>query len=109
VSESAVSPAPSAKRAGLLAVPAVTGIAYTASWIAGLSLGAPSPGLNASGAEIVTAFAGHESVTAAGFILTEGLPAAGLAVISCTWPAPHADPQRRSSLGSPVCSRRPSP
>jgi hypothetical protein len=82
VSESAVSPAPTARRGGLLAVPAVAGIAYTASWIAGLSIGAPSPGLNASGAEIVTAFAGHESVTAANFILTEGLPAAGLAVIS---------------------------
>jgi hypothetical protein len=82
VSESAVTPAPSAQRGGLLAVPAVTGIVYTASWIAGLSIGAPSPGLNASGAEIVTAFAGHESVTAASFILTEGLPAAGLAVIS---------------------------
>ncbi|GAB2843392.1 hypothetical protein GCM10027176_53720 [Actinoallomurus bryophytorum] len=82
MSESAVAPAPSAQHGRLLAVPAVTGIAYTASWIAGLSVGAPSPALNADGAGIVAAFAGHETVTAAGFVLTEGLPAAGLAVIS---------------------------
>jgi hypothetical protein len=79
---SAITTAPSASRGGLLAVPAITGIAYTVSWIAGLSVGAPSPKLNASGAEIVTAFAGHESVAAANFVLTEGLPAAGLAIVS---------------------------
>ncbi|GAA0372675.1 hypothetical protein NE235_30855 [Actinoallomurus spadix] len=69
-------------RPRLFTVPAVTGVAYALSWVAGLSLGAPSPKLTASGSEIVTAFAGHEGVVAAQFALTEGLPAAGLAIVS---------------------------
>lgn len=82
MSVTAVVHAPSTSRSRLFAVPAVTGIAYTASWIAGLSVGAPSPKLTASGAEIGGAFSGHEIVTVANFVLTEGLPAVGLAVIS---------------------------
>ncbi|MEV5754899.1 hypothetical protein AB0L00_44460 [Actinoallomurus sp. NPDC052308] len=69
-------------RPRLFTVPAVTGVAYALSWVAGLSLGAPSPKLTASGNEIVTAIAGHEGVVATQFLLTEGLPTAGLAVIS---------------------------
>jgi hypothetical protein len=53
-----------------------------ASWIAGLSVPAPSPKLTASGAEIAAAFAGHGTAVAAQFALTEGLPAAGLAIVS---------------------------
>ncbi|GAA4632292.1 hypothetical protein GCM10023196_065120 [Actinoallomurus vinaceus] len=66
----------------LLTVPAVTGAAYALSWVAGLSVGTPSPKLTASGREIVSAIAGHEGVVAAQFTLTEGLPAAGLAIVS---------------------------
>jgi hypothetical protein len=40
-----------------LTVTGVTGIGYTLSWIAGLSVPAPSPKLTASGAEITAAFA----------------------------------------------------
>jgi hypothetical protein len=69
-------------RRHLLTVAGVTGIAFTLSWIAGLSVVAPSPKLNASGAEIIAALAGHGSAVAAQFALTEGLPAAGLAIIS---------------------------
>lgn len=69
-------------RRRLLTVICVAGIAFTLSWIAGLSLPAPSPRLNASGAEIIAALAGHGTVVAAQFALTEGLPAAGLAIIS---------------------------
>ncbi|MEV5708561.1 hypothetical protein [Actinoallomurus sp. NPDC052274] len=69
-------------RPRLLTVPAVTGVTYVLSWVAGLSLGAPSPKLTASGTEIVTAMAGHEGAVAAQFLLTEGLPTAGLATIS---------------------------
>jgi hypothetical protein len=65
----------------VLTVPAVTGIAYTVSWIAGLSVPAPSPSLNASGEAIVAALAGHGSAVAANYALTEGLPAIGLAII----------------------------
>ena len=66
----------------LLTVTGVTGIAFTLSWLAGLSVAAPSPKLTASGAEIVAALAGHGTALAAQFALTEGLPAAGLAIVS---------------------------
>lgn len=70
------------RRHHLLTVPAATGIGFTLSWIAGLSVMAPSPPLNASGAQITAALAGHGTAVAAQFTLTEGLPAAGLAIIS---------------------------
>ena len=69
-------------RCHLLTVTAVAGIAFTLSWIAGLSIAAPGPKLTASGAEIVAALAGHGTAVAAQYALTEGLPAAGLAVVS---------------------------
>jgi hypothetical protein len=65
-----------------LTVPAVAGIVYTLSWIAGLSIPAPSPKLTASGAGIAGALAGHGTAVAAQFALTEGLPSAGLAIVS---------------------------
>ncbi len=66
----------------LLTVAGVAGIAYTLSWIAGLAVTAPSPKLTASGAGIVAALAGHGAAVTAQFALTEGLPAAGLAIVS---------------------------
>ena len=69
-------------RRRLLTVTGVTGIVFTLSWIAGLSVAAPSPKLTASGAEITAALAGHGTAVAAQFALTEGLPAAGLAIVS---------------------------
>ena len=51
-------------RRRLLTVTGVTGIAFTLSWIAGLSVAAPSPSLTASGAEIVAALAGHGTAVA---------------------------------------------
>jgi hypothetical protein len=69
-------------RRRLLTVTGITGIAYTLSWMAGLAIGAPSPKLTASGAQIAAAFAGHQAAVAAQFALTEGLPAAGLAIVS---------------------------
>jgi hypothetical protein len=66
----------------LLTTTGAIGTGYALSWIAGLSLPAPSPALNASGAAIVTAYSGHEATAAVNFALTEGLPAVGIAVIS---------------------------
>jgi hypothetical protein len=66
----------------LLTVAGVTGIAYALSWMAGLAVTAPSPKLTASGAEIIAALAGHGTAVATQFALTEGLPAAGLAIVS---------------------------
>lgn len=77
-----VSAAQAAPRRRLLTSTGVTGIAYTLSWIAGLAMTAPSPKLTASGAEITAALAGHGTAVATQFALTEGLPAAGLAIVS---------------------------
>jgi hypothetical protein len=69
-------------RRRLLTVTGVAGIAYTLSWIAGLAVAAPSPRLTAPGAQIAAAFAGHQTAVAVQFAFTEGLPAAGLAIIA---------------------------
>jgi hypothetical protein len=73
---------PSTTRRRLLTVTGVAGIGYTLSWIAGLSVSAPSPKLTASGAEIAAAIAGHGTAVTAQFAPHRGLPAAGLAIVS---------------------------
>jgi hypothetical protein len=70
------------RRHRLLTVTGAIGIAYTLSWIAGLAVPAPSPKFSASGAQIVSAVAGHAPALAVQFALTEGLPAAGIAVVA---------------------------
>ena len=72
----------SVNRRRLLTVTGVAGIGYTLSWITGLSVPAPSPKLTASGTEIAAALVGRGTAVAAQFALTEGLPAAGLAIVS---------------------------
>ena len=69
-------------RRWLLTVPGLAGLGFTLSWIAGLAVPAPSPGFGASGAGIVAALSGHGPALAAQYALTEGLPAAGIAVIA---------------------------
>jgi hypothetical protein len=69
-------------RRRLLTVTGVAGIGYALSWVAGLSVPAPSPKLTASGAQIAAALAGHGPAVATQFALTEGLPAIGLAIVS---------------------------
>ena len=70
------------RRRRLLTIPGVVGIGYSLSWIAGLAVPAPSPRFGAPGAQVVAALAGHGPAVATQFALTEGLPAAGIAVIS---------------------------
>ena len=69
-------------RRPLATTPAVTGIAFTMSWIIGLAIPAPSPRLTASGTTILAALAGHGGDVVANFVFTEGLPAAGLAAMA---------------------------
>ena len=69
-------------RRRLLTIPALAGLSYTLSWVAGLAVPAPSPGFGATGAGIVAALSGHGPAVAAQYALTEGLPAAGIAVIA---------------------------
>src|SRR6476659_5163986 len=70
------------RRRLLLTVPALAGLGYTLSWITGLAVPAPSPWFGATGAEIVAALSGHGPAVAAQYTLTEGLPAAGIAVVA---------------------------
>jgi hypothetical protein len=70
------------RRRWLLTVPGLVGLGFSLSWIAGLAVPAPSPGFGAPGAEVVAALAGHGPAIVTQFALTEGLPAAGIAVIS---------------------------
>jgi hypothetical protein len=65
-----------------MVVPVAAGFGFSASWIAGLAIPAPSPRLTAPGATVVAALAGHSGEVVANFVLTEGLPAFGLAVVS---------------------------
>jgi hypothetical protein len=58
------------------------GVGYSLSWLAGLAVPAPSPRFGAPGTEVVAAYAGHGLAVATQFALTEGLPAAGIAVIA---------------------------
>lgn len=60
---------------------AVVGVGYVLSWVAGLLIPAPSPALNAPGSVVVSALAGHQAAETTQFVLTEGLPAGGLAVV----------------------------
>jgi hypothetical protein len=70
------------RRRRLLTVPGVVGIGYSLSWIAGLAVPAPSPRFGAAGTEVVAALARPGPAVATQFALTEGLPAAGIVVVS---------------------------
>jgi hypothetical protein len=70
------------RRGGWLTGLGAVGIGYSLSWVAGLSVSAPSPAFGASGRQIVAALAGHGVALATQFTLTEGLPAAGIAVVT---------------------------
>ncbi len=80
--DTTASPRGTGRRRRLPTVPALAGLGFTLSWIAGLAIPAPSPRFGAPGAEVVAALAGHGPAFAAQFALTEGLPAACIAVIS---------------------------
>lgn len=58
----------------------VAPIAYTAAWLAGLTVATAGTDVTSSGAEIVAAVRGHEATTAAQYVLTELVAAAALAV-----------------------------
>ncbi|WP_330180705.1 hypothetical protein OHB26_30480 [Nocardia sp. NBC_01503] len=66
----------------LTSLPDAVGIAYSVSWIAGLAVGAPAPVFADSGSDIIRELSGHTGAFAVQFLLTEGLPAIGLAVVS---------------------------
>jgi hypothetical protein len=74
--------ASSGRRSAALTATGLVGIGYTLSWIAGLSVPAPSPSFTATDPQVAAALAGHGPAVALSFALTEGLPAIGIAVVS---------------------------
>ena len=81
-----------APRRRLLTVTGVTGIAFTLSWIAGLSVPAPSPKLTASGTEITAALAGHGTAVASCPPSPRGRQPLGWPSFRSPWPGPRAGP-----------------
>jgi hypothetical protein len=67
---------------GLLTVPAVVGLTYTASWLAGLAVSPSSTNVRTTGAEVVAGYAGHEAAAVTQFLLTEGTASLALAVVA---------------------------
>lgn len=70
------------RRHGPLRVPAVAGLAYTASWLAGLAVSPSSTNVRSTGAEVVASYSGHQAAAAAQFLLTEGSASLALAVVA---------------------------
>jgi hypothetical protein len=61
---------------------AAAGVAYSASWVAGLLVSSSSTDVHSSGAQILAGLAGHEGAVTAQYVLTEGLPAVLLAIVA---------------------------
>lgn len=64
------------------AVAAVAGIAYTLSWTLGLALPVPNLAVTTTGAAVTARYGGHLAAVQGQFVLTEGLPAIGLALVA---------------------------
>jgi hypothetical protein len=69
----------------------LAGVGYLVAWVVSQSVGAPTPSIAASGAQVVTSFAGRGGPNMAMFVLAEGVAAVALAVvaIAVTRPALH--------------------
>jgi hypothetical protein len=64
-----------------LAPPAVAGIAFIAAWVTGLLVWPSNLDVAASGSQVASAYAGHEGVAAAQYLLVEGLAAVAFGVV----------------------------
>ena len=89
-------------RRRLLTVTGVTGIAFTLSWIAGLSVAAPSPKLTASGAEITAASPGTGPRWRRSSPSPRGCQPPGWPSCRSPWPGLRAGPERSRPPGSPA-------
>jgi hypothetical protein len=72
------------RRRAIVAVPALAGIAYiayTASWVAGLSVAPSSTSVRPTGSAVLASYAGHLGGATAQFVLTEGTASVLLGVV----------------------------
>lgn len=68
------------------------GVGYSLSWVVGLLVFSSSTDVRSSGTQILRSYAGHQGAVALQYVLTEGLPAAFLAVV--TWTLAQAISER---------------
>jgi len=59
----------------------IAGIGFTVSWIAGLMIFSSSTRVNSSGTDVLRGIAGHHTVVALQYLLTEGTAAIALALV----------------------------
>lgn len=64
-----------------LAAPATAGIAFIAAWVTGLLVWPSNLDVAASGARVVSVYAGHQGAAVAQYVLVEGLAAVALGVV----------------------------
>jgi hypothetical protein len=70
------------RRHRLATVPAVAGIAFTVSWVAGLLVFSSSTDVHPTGANVLAGYAGHEGLATTQFLITEGTASLALAVVA---------------------------
>lgn len=66
---------------GSLATSAAAGIAFVAAWVTGLLVWPSNLNVSASGAKVVSAYAGHQTVAMTQYALVEGAAAVALGVV----------------------------
>jgi hypothetical protein len=65
-----------------LTAPAVAGVVFVAAWVTGLAAWPSNLDVAASGQKVLAAYAGHEGVAVAQYLLVEGVAAVALAVVA---------------------------
>ncbi|GIL31686.1 hypothetical protein [Actinocatenispora comari] len=75
-------PAPRPWYRTLGTVPALAGIGFAVSWVAGLSVSSVSTDPHATGAQVLADLSGHTAAQTIQYLLTEGLPAIGIAIVA---------------------------
>jgi hypothetical protein len=78
-------------------LPLVSGIAYSLSWLVGLFVFSSTTEVRSSGTQILRTYTGHQGTVALQYVLTEGLPAVFLAVV--TWSLARAISERATTSG----------
>jgi hypothetical protein len=69
------------RRRGLLTAPAAAGIGFVVAWVTGLAVWPSNLDVDASGAKVVSTYAGHQGVAVTQYLLVEGLAGIALAVV----------------------------
>jgi hypothetical protein len=69
------------RRRGLLTVPAIAGIAFSAAWVLGLSVNSSSTDVHTPAKELLAGFARHQGAALAQYVITEGVTSVLLVMV----------------------------